>query len=29
MVRVSVGALPTEREHVQQLWARLQAVVAQ
>ncbi|MBS9764032.1 DOPA decarboxylase [Pseudomonas mosselii] len=29
MVRVSVGALPTEREHVQQLWARLQAVVAE
>ncbi|QXI36583.1 DOPA decarboxylase [Pseudomonas xantholysinigenes] len=28
MVRVSVGALPTEREHVQRLWQRLQAVVA-
>jgi len=28
MVRVSVGALPTEREHVERLWARLQAVVA-
>lgn len=27
MVRVSVGALPTEREHVQRLWAGLQAVV--
>nr|WP_277818200.1 DOPA decarboxylase [Pseudomonas putida] len=27
MVRVSVGALPTEREHVEQLWQRLQAVV--
>ena len=29
MVRVSVGALPTEREHVERLWARLQAVVAE
>ena len=28
MVRVSVGALPTDREHVQRLWQRLQAVVA-
>ena len=28
MVRVSVGALPTEREHVQRLWQHLQAVVA-
>jgi aromatic-L-amino-acid decarboxylase len=28
MVRVSVGALPTEREHVEQLWRNLQAVVA-
>lgn len=28
MVRVSVGALPTEREHVQRLWQCLQAVVA-
>nr|WP_286088919.1 DOPA decarboxylase [Pseudomonas sp. MWU13-3659] len=28
MVRVSVGALPTEREHVQRLWQRLQTVVA-
>ncbi|MDU9404926.1 DOPA decarboxylase [Pseudomonas sp. zfem004] len=28
MVRVSVGALPTEREHVQRLWQRLQAIVA-
>nr|WP_269807721.1 DOPA decarboxylase [Pseudomonas sp. NMI795_08] len=27
MVRVSVGALPTEREHVQRLWTGLQAVV--
>ncbi|MDR0209591.1 MAG: DOPA decarboxylase [Pseudomonas putida] len=27
MVRVSVGALPTERVHVEQLWAKLQAVV--
>ncbi|WP_028693600.1 DOPA decarboxylase [Pseudomonas cremoricolorata] len=27
MVRVSIGALPTEREHVAQLWAALQAVV--
>lgn len=27
MVRVSVGALPTEREHVQRLWEGLQAVV--
>jgi len=27
MVRVSVGALPTEREHVQRLWERLQGVV--
>lgn len=27
MVRVSVGALPTEREHVARLWARLQEVV--
>lgn len=27
MVRVSVGALPTEREHVEQLWQQLQAVV--
>lgn len=27
MVRVSVGALPTEREHVERLWARLQSVV--
>ncbi|MEN5238236.1 MULTISPECIES: DOPA decarboxylase [Pseudomonas] len=27
MVRVSVGALPTEREHVQRLWSGLQAVV--
>ena len=27
MVRVSIGALPTEREHVEQLWARLQEVV--
>ena len=27
MVRVSVGALPTEREHVERLWANLQAVV--
>ncbi|MDH0649847.1 DOPA decarboxylase [Pseudomonas sp. GD03858] len=29
MVRVSVGALPTEREHVERLWTRLQAVVAE
>ncbi|PWB30416.1 hypothetical protein DCO48_20350 [Pseudomonas sp. SDI] len=29
MVRISVGALPTEREHVQRLWERLQAVVRQ
>ncbi|MBV4500316.1 DOPA decarboxylase [Pseudomonas shirazensis] len=28
MVRVSVGALPTEREHVERLWANLQAVVS-
>ncbi|AIR91257.1 DOPA decarboxylase [Pseudomonas cremoricolorata] len=27
MVRVSIGALPTEREHVAQLWTALQAVV--
>ncbi|MBF8757687.1 DOPA decarboxylase [Pseudomonas guariconensis] len=27
MVRVSVGALPTERAHVEQLWARLQTIV--
>ncbi|WP_313328552.1 DOPA decarboxylase [Pseudomonas qingdaonensis] len=27
MVRVSVGALPTEREHVARLWERLQQVV--
>ena len=27
MVRVSVGALPTEREHVEKLWRGLQAVV--
>ncbi|MDD0974001.1 DOPA decarboxylase [Pseudomonas fontis] len=27
MVRISIGALPTEREHVQRLWQRLQAVV--
>ncbi|HYQ52223.1 MAG TPA: DOPA decarboxylase, partial [Pseudomonas sp.] len=27
MVRVSVGALPTEREHVEKLWVRLQEVV--
>lgn len=27
MVRVSVGALPTEREHVARLWERLQKVV--
>jgi aromatic-L-amino-acid decarboxylase len=27
MVRVSVGALPTEREHVEKLWGRLQEVV--
>jgi len=25
---VSVGALPTEREHVEKLWERLQEVVA-
>ncbi|MFJ2548594.1 DOPA decarboxylase [Pseudomonas sp. NPDC087612] len=28
MVRVSVGALPTEREHVAELWRNLQNVVA-
>ncbi|MCP3751482.1 DOPA decarboxylase [Pseudomonas sp. SBB6] len=28
MVRVSVGALPTEREHVAELWQNLQNVVA-
>lgn len=28
MVRVSVGALPTAREHVERLWANLQAVVS-
>ncbi|MGG5288938.1 DOPA decarboxylase [Pseudomonas shirazensis] len=28
MVRVSVGALPTEREHVERLWANLQVVVS-
>jgi len=27
MVRVSIGALPTEREHVEQLWQRLQEVI--
>src|SRR5690606_6307707 len=29
MVRVSVGALPTEREHVERLWTRLQEVVGE
>ncbi|QVM94695.1 MULTISPECIES: DOPA decarboxylase [unclassified Pseudomonas] len=29
MVRVSVGALPTEREHVAELWRNLQNVVAE
>ncbi|MDF0732034.1 DOPA decarboxylase [Pseudomonas entomophila] len=29
MVRVSVGALPTERRDVERLWQRLQAVVAE
>jgi aromatic-L-amino-acid decarboxylase len=28
MVRVSIGAIPTEREHVEQLWATLQREVA-
>lgn len=28
MVRISVGALPTEREHVERLWTNLQAVVS-
>jgi aromatic-L-amino-acid decarboxylase len=27
MVRVSVGALPTEREHLEKLWRNLQEVV--
>ncbi len=28
MVRVSIGALPTERRHVEELWAAMQAAVA-